>query len=279
MARRRASTQWRARVGPSQRDRRRLRNSNCFWGGSAPRRARERRARFVESRLDGIKHDSSNVSAGKKRVSRPPGARTLDRATRWRRRRDSPPARPRAAARSTPSRGAPSLPRRRFAAVRGRARSAASAAFPPTMDERGDARARARDPPHPFARIASERAAERASSAHVAAAFALDRRGAPVDDGEPAARLDDPRGARASPSTRTGTSSWRRARPSRTTARSASAVPRGSSSRYARPRRSPPSSAAPRASASRASSSAREATSSSTTEDSRGSSSSTASIS
>ena len=125
------------------------RNSNCFWGGSAPRRARERRARFVESRLDGIKHDSSNVSAGKKRVSRPPGARTLDRATRWRRRRDSPPARPRAAARSTPSRGAPSLPRRRFVAVRGRARSAASAAFPPTMDERGDARARAPTRPTP----------------------------------------------------------------------------------------------------------------------------------
>ena len=107
----------------------------------------------MESRLDGIttrwNHDSSNVYAGKKRVARPPGARTLDRATRWRRRRDSPPARPRAAARSTPSRGAPSLPRRRFAAVRGRARSAASAAFPPTMDERGDARARAPTRPTP----------------------------------------------------------------------------------------------------------------------------------
>ena len=70
----------------------------------------------------------------------------------------------------------------------------------PPDDGRARRRARARaDPPHPFARIASERAAERASSAHVAAAFALDRRGAPVDDGEPAARLDDPRRARASP--------------------------------------------------------------------------------
>ena len=169
MARRCASTQWRARVGPSQRDRRHLRNSNCFWGGSAPRRARERRARFVESRLDGI-GTTRQTSLLAKRVSRPPGAHTRPRDAM--------------ASASRPAAGPPSCSR----AIDPVSRRAVSS---PSAIRRGPGtralgslggvprrwtseatRARARRPAPPFARIASERAAERASSAHVAAAFA-----------------------------------------------------------------------------------------------------------
>ena len=98
----------------------------------------------------------------------------------------------------------PSVPRPHH--VRGGRREAGTRALGSlggTAPDEGRARRRARaraDPPSPFPRIAPERAAERAPSAHVAAAFAVDRRGAPVDDGERAARLDcDLRRARASP--------------------------------------------------------------------------------